>query len=130
MKLLHVALVRTSAATCDRFHGDLLGLERVRERSAGAELCGALFGVEREHRMIDYANEWLRFEVLLAPRREVGRGHLAHVCLEVEETRELLRRCVENGVEVREVEKDGGKVVFIVDEDGNLYEIKQRATAG
>lgn len=129
MRLHHVALVRSSEAAAERFFGGLLGLHRRREKTAGAELCRALFGVAREHPMIDYANENLLIEVFLAPAAEATPERLSHVCLDVDDRAGLLTRCAAAGVEVRRATKGDSEVVFLVDEDGNLYEIKQRATA-
>jgi len=128
MRLHHVALVRTSEAAAERFFGGLLGLQRRREKTAGAELCRALFGISREHPMIDYANEHLRVEVFLAPEAEAVPRHLSHVCLEVDDRAGLIDRCAAAGVEIRRATRGDSEVVFVVDEDGNLYEIKQRAT--
>ena len=136
MKLLHVALVRRSEAASDRFFQDILGLARTRTKTASAELCAQLFGREREHQIVYYGNEHLLFEVFVSGHGDFGEshlGHLGHVCLEVGDTRELLARCAAAGVEVRRAVSGtggtggGGAVIFIADEDGNLFEIKERA---
>lgn len=136
MKLLHVALVRSSEAASDRFFQDILGLARTRTKTASAELCAQLFGRAREHQIVYYGNEHLLFEVFVSDRGDFGEsrlGHLGHVCLEVGDTRELLARCAAAGIEVRRAVPGtggtggGGAVIFIADEDGNLFEIKERA---
>ena len=133
MKLLHVALVRSSEAASDRFFQDILGLARTRTKTASAELCAQLFGREREHQLIYYGNEHLLFEVFVSDQGDFGEnhlGHLGHVCLEVGDARELLARCEAAGIEVRRAVPGtggGGAVIFIADEDGNLFEIKERA---
>lgn len=127
MKLLHVALVRSSEAASDRFFQDILGLARTRTKTASEELCAQLFGREREHQLIYYGNEHLLFEVFVSDQGDFGERHLGHVCLEVEagDARELLARCAAAGIEVRRAAQ--GAVIFIADEDGNLFEIKERA---
>ncbi len=128
MKLLHVALVRSSEAASDRFFQDVLGLARTRTKTASAELCAELFGREREHQLVYYGNEHLLFEVFVSDRGDFGEtGHLGHVCLEVDDPRELLARCVAAGIEVRRAVQGNSSVLFIADEDGNLFEIKGRA---
>jgi catechol 2,3-dioxygenase-like lactoylglutathione lyase family enzyme len=125
MKLLHVALVRSSEAASDRFFQDILGLARTRTKTASAELCAQLFGREREHQLVYYGNEHLLFEVFISDHGDFGPSHLGHVCLEVDDSRELLARCATAGIEVRRAAQ--GAVIFIADEDGNLFEIKERA---
>ncbi|HEX4961986.1 MAG TPA: VOC family protein [Thermoanaerobaculia bacterium] len=128
MKLLHVALVRSSEAASDRFFQGLLDLEKRRTKTASAELCAGLFGIAEEHRMVDYGNEHLLFEVFLSTRQDLAAPHIGHVCLEVEDLGGLLSRCAAFGVEVRQVARgDGSAVTFLADGDGNLFEIKQRA---
>jgi catechol 2,3-dioxygenase-like lactoylglutathione lyase family enzyme len=127
MKLLHVALVRSSEAASDRFFEDVLGLARTRTKTAPAELCAELFDREREHRLVYYGNEHLQFEIFLSDRRDFGETHLSHVCLEVEDAGQLLARCAAAGIEVRKAVRGDSCVIFIADEDGNLFEIKGRA---
>ena len=128
-KILHLALARTSEKTSDRFYVGLLGLEKRREKQVDAELCHALFGVARAHRLIDYAGDGVQFEVFLVPPGERPPAGVAHVCLEVGEAASLVARCQAAGLEVREVVRGERRVIFVVDEDGNLYEIKQATPA-
>ncbi len=67
MRLHHLALARTSEAASDRFYVDLLGLEKRREKHVDADLCRALFGVARGHKLIDYAGDGVQFEIFLVP---------------------------------------------------------------
>lgn len=127
MKLLHVALVRSSEAASDRFFQEVLGLARTRTKTVPPDLCAELFGREQEHKLVYYGNEHLQFEVFLSDRGDFGATHLSHVCLEVPDTGELLARCAAAGIEVRKAERGGSSVIFIADEDGNLFEIKGRA---
>jgi catechol 2,3-dioxygenase-like lactoylglutathione lyase family enzyme len=127
MKLLHVALARSSEAASDRFFQDVLGLARTRAKTAPPELCAVLFGRELEHRLVYYGNDHLQFEVFLSDRGDFGATHLSHVCLEVGDTAELLARCAAAGIEVRKVARGESAVIFIADEDGNLFEIKEQA---
>ena len=120
---------RTSEAASDRFFVDLLGCSRLREKRVDAELCGALFGVHREHRAVDYGAGETRFEVFLAPPGGPARDRLAHLCLEVEDVEGLAARCAAAGLEVRRARKGERSLVFVADEDGNLYEIQARPAA-
>ncbi|MBP7587046.1 MAG: VOC family protein [Thermoanaerobaculia bacterium] len=129
MILHHLALARTSEAASDRFYIDLLGLEKRREKQVDAELCHALFGVARAHRLIDYAGDGVQFEVFLVPPGEKPPAGVAHVCLEVGDAAGFVERCRAADLEIREVPRGERRVTFVLDEDGNLYEIKQRAPA-
>jgi catechol 2,3-dioxygenase-like lactoylglutathione lyase family enzyme len=127
-KILHLALARTSEEASDRFYVEMLGLEKRREKIVDAELCHALFGVARAHRLIDYAGDGVQFEIFLVPPGETAPAGVAHVCLEVGDAAGLVERCRAANLEVRELPRGERRVAFVVDEDGNLYEIKQRAS--
>ena len=83
----------------------------------------------RAHRLIDYAGDGVQFEVFLVPPGEKPPAGVAHVCLEVGDAAGFVERCRAADLEIREVPRGERRVTFVVDEDGNLYEIKQRAPA-
>ena len=126
MKLLHVALVRSSEAASDRFFQAVLGLARTRTKTASPALCAQLFGREQEHQLVYSGNEHLQFEVFISGRADFAETHLGHVCLEVEDPQALLARCAAAGIEVRQAVQGDSRVTFVADEDGNLFEIKKR----
>jgi catechol 2,3-dioxygenase-like lactoylglutathione lyase family enzyme len=125
MRLIHAGLVSRSEERADRFFVDLLGLEKTRKSELPAELAKPLFGVEEGCEIVYYQGEDLVLEVFLTGRPEVAPHRISHPSLEVESRSELLARCAETGVAVREARKGDRAVVFIEDGDGNLYEIKE-----
>ncbi|MFH1136698.1 MAG: hypothetical protein V1816_11520 [Pseudomonadota bacterium] len=124
MRLNHVALVCRSEENSDRFFQGLLGLAKLRTKTAPADLVAALFGLERSFSMIDYGNEWMKFEIFLDPGAGIQEGNTAHVCLEVPDRPGLIERARGLNLEVRSFSREGRDVLFIRDFDGNLFEIK------
>ena len=125
MRLIHAGLVSRSEERADRFFGNVLGLEKTRKSELPAELAKPLFGVETGCGIVYYESEDLVLEIFLTGRPEVVEHRISHLCLEVTSRSELLARCAEAGVAVREARKGDRAVVFIEDGDGNLYEIKE-----
>jgi catechol 2,3-dioxygenase-like lactoylglutathione lyase family enzyme len=125
VRLIHAGLVSRSEERADRFFGDVLGLEKTRKSELPAELAKPLFGVEAGCEIVYYEGEDLVLEVFLTGRPEVAPQRISHLCLEVASRSELLARCAEAGVAVRQARKGDRAVVFIEDGDGNLYEIKE-----
>ena len=126
MRLIHAALVSRSEDRADRFFANVLGLEKTRKSELSAELADRLFGVDAGCEIVYYGSGDLEIEVFLTAPPEVAAGRVDHLCLEVASRAELLARCAAAGVPVREAPKGDYVVVFIEDEDGNLYEIKER----
>jgi catechol 2,3-dioxygenase-like lactoylglutathione lyase family enzyme len=126
MRLVHAALSSSSEDRADRFFGGVLGLEKTRRGELSAELADRLFGVDGGCEIVYYGNGDLEIEVFLTTPPEVVGSRMGHLCLEVPSRAELLARCAAAGIPVREAPKGDYVVVFIEDEDGNLYEIKEK----
>jgi catechol 2,3-dioxygenase-like lactoylglutathione lyase family enzyme len=126
MRLIHAGLVSSSEDRADRFFGGVLGFEKTRRSALSAELADRLFGVDGGCEIVYYGSGDLELEVFLIALPEAAGSRIGHLCLEVESRAELLARCEAEGVAVREAPKGDSLIVFIEDEDGNLFEIKER----
>lgn len=127
MRLLHVALACSSEATSDRFFEGVLGLTKTRTKTLSPNLAAPLFGLEQEYELVYYGDDDVQFEVFLSDRADLVAKHVGHVCLEVDDVEELVARCKAIGVEVRRVKRGDSFVTFVADEDGNQFELKEKA---
>ena len=127
MRVAHIALVSSSEEKANRFYKEALGLKELRSTVIPSTLSKSLFGIDREFKVIDFGNEDMKFEVFIADNAgEVPLKELDHVCLEVENRETLLKKWEEMGFEVLRVPKGDSFVIFFKDDDGNLFEIKER----
>jgi len=126
MRLVHAGLVSSSEERADRFFCGVLGLEKTRRSELPAELAARLFGVDRGCEIVYYASGDVELEVFLTRLPGAPANRIGHLCLEVADRAELLARCAATGIAVREAPKGDSLIVFIEDEDGNLFEIKER----
>ena len=127
MRIGHVALVSSSEEKANRFYKGALGLRDLRSTTIPASLSKSLFGIDQEFKIIDFGNEEMKFEVFIA--HNVGKvplKQLDHVCLEVDDREVLVKKWSEMGFEVLRVPKGDSLVLFLKDEDRNLFEIKER----
>ena len=126
MKVNHIALTSRSEQNADRYFKDLLGLEKVRVKTIPAGLAGKVLKFDQEITAIDYEGPGVRFEVFLLEISKASGPEIRHTGLEVEDREDLISRAKELGLEIRVGEKDGRKIIFISDFDGNLFEIKEK----
>jgi len=126
MKLIHAGLTSRSEAAADRFFGGVLGLEKTRRSALPAELARPLFDVDEGCEILYYGGGNLLLEVFVTGPRERTAGLIDHLCIEVVNRGELLAKCAADGFAVREATKGEDVIFFIEDEDGNLFEIKER----
>ncbi len=126
MRLLHAALVYGSERTADEFLVDVLGLVKSERKTLPRELARAIFGVDRELGMVNYANDSLQIEAFIDGAHPGRSGGIEHVCFEVHELANFLERCRQVGVEISRTPRGRRLVTFVRDRAGNLFEIKER----
>jgi catechol 2,3-dioxygenase-like lactoylglutathione lyase family enzyme len=126
MLLKHVALVCSSENNSDKFYKDLLGLEKKDTKVLPKTLSRQIFDLDAEYQIVNYANNTVHFEIFLANQGGAHKSGLAHICLEVDDLSEFLKRCRSMRTHTRQIPKGKGVITFITDFDGNLFEIKKR----
>ena len=133
MNLLHVALASGSEENADKFYRDLLGLRKAAPKALSSSLARAIFNIDSDFSMINYKGESLHFEVFVRTGEGLfgsnyvgGIRRIDHVCLEVPDLGEFLKKCRAMGIDVTQVPKGDYVVTFISDYDGNLFEIKPK----
>ena len=127
MLLKHVALVCSSEKRADRFYRDLLGLKKSEPRQLPAALARAIFDLETDLVIINYRNDDLHFEIFIAGRIENPAAPINHVCLEVDNLQNFIKKGRDLGVAISQIPKGDYTLTFIRDFDGNLFEIKHTA---
>ncbi|MGB2820965.1 MAG: VOC family protein [Phycisphaerae bacterium] len=126
MSLLHVGLTSSSEERANEFYVDLLGLKKAEPKILPAEICRAIFGIDRELTVINYVGESAHFEVFIWGAAPTPARPIEHACVAVEDLSEFLRKCDTFHVEVIRVPKGESLITFIKDADGNLFEIKEK----
>lgn len=125
IRLNHVALVCSSEENANEFYVGILGLERMRTSVLPEELAREIFGIGRECEILVYGNDRFTAEVFIAANLPRGESRFEHVCLEVEDVEEFVRRCEARHVTMNRVRKEDRLLTFVKDFDGNLFEIKE-----
>jgi len=125
MDLLHVGLTSSSEERANEFYVDLLGLKRAEPKILPAEICRAVFGIDRQLTVVNYEGESAHFEVFICGAAPTPARPIEHACIGVENLSAFLRKCDRYNVEVIRVPKGESLITFIKDADGNLFEIKE-----
>ncbi len=126
MQLNHVALFCASEEKSDLFYMHILGLEKAGTKQVPRALAKDIFDLDREYKIINYANKEIKFEIFIRESHTFPEKGVDHTCIEVENRESFLKRCAENGAEIRKIPKGDSFLVFIKDFDGNLFEIKEK----
>ena len=126
MLLKHVALVCRSEDNSDKFYKDLLGLQKKNTKVLPKTLSRQIFNLDAEYTIVNYADDDMHFEIFLGKQGGAHHTGLEHICLEVDDLAEFLKRCHSLGTHTRQIPKENGIITFITDFDGNLFEIKEK----
>ena len=124
MVLNHIALVCSSEENSDKFYEKILGLKKMETKIIPSTLSKQIFNLDTELKIVNYANDNIRFEIFIDKKKSVMDKRAEHVCLEVADLKGFLVKCKSMGVLVKQIPKGDAFLIFIKDYDGNLFEIK------
>ena len=117
----HVALQCPNEAWADTFFTKVLGIPKVKSTMLPAQLCAAIFQIDRPVQMLTYDNGEARFEVFLTS--EPVASSYVHVGVAVDSTSDFVARCQAEGLTPFFVQKETKQLLFVRDFSGNLFEI-------
>ena len=126
MLLKHVALVCSSEKNSDKFYQGLLGLEKKGSKILPRMLSKQIFHIDAEYKIINYMGNNMHFEIFLGNQDDVTKPRIEHICLEVDNISEFLKKCHTMDIHTLQIPKGDDFITFITDFDGNLFEIKKR----
>ena len=127
MNLIHIGLVCSNEPNASRFYGELLGGELTRRSKLPRNVSEIAFGLDDECEILYFGVDDVVFELFLTGWAEATPRKISHTCIEVENRGALLERATEMGFEVREAPRGDYSIFFLVDGDGNLFEVKDEA---
>jgi catechol 2,3-dioxygenase-like lactoylglutathione lyase family enzyme len=125
MRLHHVGLVCSSQERADRFYEGILGLEKIKTLELPEDFTERIFHIPQRCLVISYSNDGLAVEVFVPEEPPAGKDPFIHLCIEIEDRDSFLKKCHENGLEVRRIPKGDTFLAFVADYDGNLFEVKE-----
>ena len=105
-----------------------MGFEENYQFEVSKELAAKIFDVPQELSVLVFSADGIKLEVFISEKEVPVATAINHICLEVGNRPELIRRCREMGVEVREIPREHGVTIFVKDFYGNLLEIKEPPT--
>ncbi len=120
----HIAIQRSNRNRTIEFFEKLLGYKLVKNSLLPSILSKEIFDIDEEVEMLTFANGNVNIEVFITDRK-IDNG-FAHICLFVENIENFILQCKEINLKPFSINKNGRKIFFVRDEDGNLFEIKQK----
>ena len=123
MKLEHIALSVKNTSEIEAFYKDILGMKEVRNFVLNENLAEKIFGIPQETAVVLLQKEDLVLEIFLSDEPRVKSFN--HICIAVADREKLMKVVNQNNYEVIRIERDYSDLVFIKDNSGNTFEIKE-----
>ena len=120
----HIAVTYTNKEQATRFFRDVLELSHVKSFELSASLSQAIFAYPEEVMVEVFANDVMKVEVFITDRKAMFSFH--HFGLSVPDKQRFIDRCHSHGLKPFTVRKGTKDLLFVRDEAGNLYEIKEK----
>ena len=120
--LNHIALSSNSQNDADLFFNKILGIPLVKKFILSKNLANKIFKIPKDVEVLVYDNNKIRFEIFITDNKNYTIFN--HICLEINNKDELIKKCKESNINFFYVNKGDKKLLFIKDTFGNLFEIK------
>ena len=120
----HIAIQRSNRSRTIEFFEKLLGYKLIKNSLLPSILSKEIFDIDGKVEMLNFADGNISIEVFITDRK-IDNG-FAHICLFVEDIENFILQCKKINLKPFSIDKDGREIFFVRDEDGNLFEIKQK----
>ena len=114
----HVGLQYNSKESARVFFNEILELDLKKSFTLSRELSKALFGISEDVTIDVYENDESYFEVFITKHK--SQSQYQHICIEIEDKENLIKKCKKYGLEPILVKKNGKDLLFIRDFSNNL----------
>ena len=124
MNLEHVALNITDPEEIESFYCEILGMSEIRHSVLDKNLAREIFGIEKETTVFQLQKNEILLEIFVRPERfENG---FSHICISISNREEIANKADQNGYSCVHLKRGNSDMIFIKDNSGNIFELKQR----
>ena len=124
--LVHSCVTVRSLENAIQVFEELFGFKLLYTFEIAPEVFKTLFHIEEPAHARFYDTGNSRLEVFVMDNMPKP-GAFQHICLGFEDRNPVIEKAEELGFEVRRYHRDKSVIVFVVDADRNLYELKNRS---
>ncbi|OQX72111.1 MAG: hypothetical protein B6D61_15175 [Bacteroidetes bacterium 4484_249] len=123
MKLKHIAFTVDNSAEIDKFYKGLLGMKEEKSFVLNRNLARDIFGIEKETSAFLLKKDELFFEIFILPKKL--KKDFNHICISVADRKNLVIKAEHENFEVIRIKREFDDLIFIKDNSGNIFEIKE-----
>lgn len=122
MQLNHIGINIANDGEVQHFYQNILEFYPERSFPISREISKIFFDIDCETKAFIVKNKSLRLELFVYDK-PLNTGY-AHLCVEVENSEETVRKCTAKGYPVIRMKRENGNLLFVKDKAGNVFELK------
>jgi len=119
----HIAVEVEDMKKAEKFFKEVLGMKKAGVFEIAPDLSNKIFGIKKAAEVMTFTSGTAKIEVFASGGKP--QPSFAHICIEVGDREELMKKCKRAGIISKIIDRNGGKLFFIRDFSENLFEIKQ-----
>ena len=124
----HVGILTAHPQKLMTFYSEKIGFKIAETKDISEELMGRIFGISlpatlTKLKLDQVILEIISLEIRLVKKRPVEAAGYNHWGLAVSNKEAFIQELKAKGVPILEVDRGGRTIIFVVDPDGNLFEI-------
>ncbi|MFW6149141.1 MAG: VOC family protein [Atribacterota bacterium] len=123
--LNHVGIQCSDRKKTEVFFTQILEIPKLKSFTISEDLSESIFGITKKVVLDVYDNGKVKFEVFINDGN--SNPNFEHTCIEVENKKEFIRRCMKYGINLLIIKKEGKDLLFVSDFSHNLYEVKEKS---
>jgi len=123
MKLHHLALTIQSASEAAQFYEQLLGFKLIREFKLDSELAFKIFNIPKVVQVFYLEGQGLSLELFIDETSK--QNNYNHWCLSFPNREEFIKKAKEQNAQIIRIPRGTYDLIFIKDNSGNTFEIKE-----
>lgn len=122
--LKHIGLSVKNNEDLEKFYFDILGFKTEHKFVINSDYSKRLFNIDDNAQIYLIKKDDLLLEIFI--KNLPANRNYSHICIEMENRDKILEKVKENNYTYTIIEREKENLVFISDNSGNLFEIKEK----
>ncbi|MEA3500633.1 MAG: hypothetical protein U9R41_06440 [Candidatus Marinimicrobia bacterium] len=123
MKFEHLGITINNVNEVTNFYENIFKMKKVRSFELNTNLAEKIFNISQSVEVYLMQNDYIMIELFV--HNEIKRPSFDHFCLSFNDRQNIVKKAMENDYEVIIKERKKSDLIFIKDNTGNIFEIKE-----
>ena len=123
MKLEHLGITIDNVNEVTNFYENIFKMNKVRSFELNSNLAEKIFNISQSVEVYLMQNGYITIELFI--HKEMKKPSFDHFCLSFDDRQNVVKQAMKNGYKVIIKKRKNSDLIFIKDNTGNIFEIKE-----